>query len=375
MLLWLANVYRLGVKELRSLVFDPVLLLLIVYVFTLAIYAVATGAKLEVLNASVAYVDEDRSALSGRIISAILPPEFDTPVEISADRIDASMNSGAFVFVLRFPPNFEADLLAGRKSEIQLNVDATAMAQAGNGTVFLQSIIQAETAKFLSGNENAAALPINLVVRAMFNPNLDSSWFNAVMQVINNVTLLSVLLTGAALIREREHGTIEHLLVMPVKPSEIMVAKIWANGLVIVLAAVLSLVFVVQGLLGVPIHGSIALFVFGALIYMISVTGLGILIATFTTSMPQFGLLALPVLVIMNLLSGSTTPMESMPAWLQAIMQASPSTHFVAFAQAILYRGAGLTTVWPSLVAMSVLSAVFFVIALSRFRTTMAGAR
>lgn len=375
MFLWLANVYRLGVKELRSLVFDPVLLLLIVYVFTLAIYAVATGAKLEVQNASVAYVDEDRSALSGRIISAILPPEFDTPVEISADRIDASMDSGAFVFVLRFPPEFEADLLAGRKSEIQLNVDATAMAQAGNGTVFLQSIIQAETAKFLSGNEDAAALPINLVVRAMFNPNLDSSWFNAVMQVINNVTILSVLLTGAALIREREHGTIEHLLVMPVKPSEIMVAKIWANGLAIVVAAVLSLVFVVQLLLGVPIHGSIALFVFGALIYMISVTGLGILIATFTTSMPQFGLLALPVLVIMNLLSGSTTPMESMPEWLQAVMQVSPSTHFVAFAQAILYRGAGVTTVWPSILAMSVLSAVFFVIALSRFRKTMAGAR
>lgn len=375
MFLWLANVYRLGVKELRSLVFDPVLLLLIVYVFTLAIYAVATGAKLEVQNASVAYVDEDRSALSGRIVSAILPPEFDIPVEISADRIDASMDSGAFVFVLRFPPEFEADLLAGRKSEIQLNVDATAMAQAGNGTVFLQSIIQAETAKFLSGNEDAAALPINLVVRAMFNPNLDSSWFNAVMQVINNVTILSVLLTGAALIREREHGTIEHLLVMPVKPSEIMVAKIWANGLAIVVAAVLSLVFVVQLLLGVPIHGSIALFVFGALIYMISVTGLGILIATFTTSMPQFGLLALPVLVIMNLLSGSTTPMESMPEWLQAIMQVSPSTHFVAFAQAILYRGAGLTTVWPSILAMSVLSAVFFVIALSRFRKTMAGAR
>lgn len=375
MFLWLANVYRLGVKELRSLVFDPVLLLLIVYVFTLAIYAVATGAKLEVQNASVAYVDEDRSALSGRIVSAILPPEFDIPVEISADRIDASMDSGAFVFVLRFPPEFEADLLAGRKSEIQLNVDATAMAQAGNGTVFLQSIIQAETAKFLSGNEDAAALPINLVVRAMFNPNLDSSWFNAVMQVINNVTILSVLLTGAALIREREHGTIEHLLVMPVKPSEIMVAKIWANGLAIVVAAVLSLVFVVQLLLGVPIHGSIALFVFGALIYMISVTGLGILIATFTTSMPQFGLLALPVLVIMNLLSGSTTPMESMPEWLQAIMQVSPSTHFVAFAQAILYRGAGLTTVWPSILAMSVLSAVFFVIALSRFRKTTAGAR
>ena len=369
---WISNVFRLGLKELSSLRADPVLILLIVYVFSFAVYSVATGAKLEVSNASVAYVDQDRSALTGRILSAILPPEFNPPQEISADQIGSVMDTGRYVFVLSFPPRFEADVLTGQKPQVQLNVDATAMAQAGNGSVFLQQIINAEVTKFVARDDTATVLPIDLVVRTKFNPNLNSIWFSSVMQIINNITILSVLLTGAALIREREHGTIEHLLVMPVTPSEIMVAKIWANGLAIIVAAVLSIWLVVQMLLGVPIAGSIVLFVVGTVLYLASVTGLGILLATFTTSMPQFGLLALPVLVIMNLLSGSTTPMESMPVWLQNVMQLAPSTHFVAFSQAILYRGAGLETVWPNMLIMILLSAVFFYTALKRFRLTMA---
>ncbi|TNF16423.1 MAG: ABC transporter permease [Rhodobacteraceae bacterium] len=371
---WLSNVFRLGLKELSSLRADPVLIVLIVYIFSFAVYSVATGAKLEVLNASVAYVDQDRSALSGRILSAILPPEFNPPDEISANQVQEVMDRGKYVFVLTIPPHFEADVLAGYQPEILLDVDATAMVQAGNGSVFLQEIILAEVMKFVSGDDSTSALPINLVVRTLFNPNRNTVWFSSVMQVINNITILSVLLTGAALIREREHGTIEHLLVMPVTPSEIMVAKIWANGLAIIVAAILSIFLVVQLLLGVPVAGSIPLFILGAALYLVSVTGLGILLATFTTSMPQFGLLALPVLVVMNLLSGSTTPMESMPVWLQNVMQISPSTHFVAFSQAILYRGAGLSIVWSNMVIMSVLSAAFFVVAIKRFRRTMAAA-
>ncbi|MCA1300597.1 ABC transporter permease [Stappia indica] len=369
---WLSNVFRLGLKELRSLWADPVLILLIVYVFSIAVYSVATGAKLEVTNAAVAYVDQDRSALTGRILGAILPPQFKAAEEIAADEVEEAMDNGRYVFVLSFPPSFEADVLAGRKPQVQLNVDATAMAQAGNGAVFLQQIIRAEVAKFVSRLDETPELPIDLVVTTRYNPNLNSVWFSSVMQVINNITILSVLLTGAALIREREHGTIEHLLVMPVTPSEIMVAKIWANGLAIIVAAIFSLWLVVQTLLQVPIAGSIPLFIFGAALYLVSVTGLGILLATFTSSMPQFGLLALPVLVVMNLLSGSTTPMESIPDWLQFLMQAAPSTHFVSFAQAILYRGAGWSTVWPDMLVMVGLSGVFFLIALQRFRKTMA---
>lgn len=369
---WFINVFRLGVKELGSLRADPVLIVLIIYMFSFAIYAVATGAKLEVENASVAYVDQDRSELSRRIIGAILPPEFNTPQEISASEIGPVMDSGDYVFVLSFPPSFEADVLAGRQPEAQLNVDATALVQAGNGATYLQEIFADEVAKFVSGDDTTSSASIDLIVTARFNPNLNSIWFSSVMQVIQNISILAVLLTGAALIREREHGTIEHLLVMPVTPSEIMVAKIWANGLAIVIGAILSLLVVVQLILDVPIAGSMTLFLCGTVLFLVSVTALGILLATFTTSMPQFGLLALPVLVITNLLSGATTPMESMPVWLQYVMQFVPTTHFVAFAQAILYRGAGIETVWLNMVTMAALSAVFFFIALKRFRLTMA---
>ena len=222
---------------------------------------------------------------------------------------------------------------------MQINADATAVAQAGNGAAYLQQIIDQQVQTYATRAGGTANPPVNLAVRVMFNPNLKSEWFTSVMQVINNITMLSIILTGAALIREREHGTIEHLLAMPVTPSEIMLSKIWANGLVILVAALLSMKLVVQLWLQVPIAGSLVLFMAGAVVYAFSVTSMGILLATFTTSMGQFGLLVIPVLVILQMLSGSATPMETMPVWLQNAMQIFPTPHFVSFSQAVLYRG------------------------------------
>jgi ABC-2 type transport system permease protein len=364
----LANIFRLGIKELRSLRADPVLIALILYTFTYAVYSVTKDVSFEVLDASVAIVDEDHSELSRRLAAAIMEPYFRPPVLIGPDDVEPAMNNDRYVFVIDIPPRFEEDVLAGRRPSIQINVDATAMTLAGNGAVYLQNILTQEVLVFQRGREGAAAMPINLVMRARFNPNGDSEWFMSVMQVVNNITILSIILSGAALIREREHGTIEHLLVMPVTSFEIMLAKIWANGLVIAVAAILSLWFVVRWFLGVPIAGSIALFVAGTLLYQFSVTALGILLATFASSMPQFGLLAIPVIVIMDLLSGSTTPMESMPSWLQTVMQIAPSTHFIRFSQAVLYRGAGFDIVWIDLLVLSAIGLAFFLVSLARFR-------
>ena len=365
----LFRILRLGIKELYSLKADPVLVVLIVYTFTFAIYAVATGAKFEVENAAVAIVDEDRSMLSARLHDALLQPFFKPPELIDADEIDAAMDAGRFVFIVEIPPKFEQDVIAGRHPSVQIDIDATAMSQAGNGASYIQNIILQEVLTAMPGADQKQ--PINLVVRAKFNPNLKSEWFTAVMQVINNITMLSVILTGAALIREREHGTIEHLLVMPVTPIEIMLAKIWANGLVIVVAAIFSLAIVVERLLDVPIAGSIGVFIAAAVLYQFSVTSLGILIATVSGSMAQFGLIVMPVLIVMNLLSGSTTPMESMPGWLQSVMQLSPSTHFVALSQAVLYRGAGLTIIWPQMLWLFSIGAAFFALATLRFRKSL----
>jgi ABC-2 type transport system permease protein len=367
----LANIYRLGIKELFSLRYDAALVFLIVYAFTYAIYAPARQASTEVRNAAVAIVDEDGSPLSRRIRDALLPPRFLPPAPLTVQEIDAAMETGRYTFVVDIPPDFQTDVVRGRRPAIQLNVDATAMTQAGMGASYIQNIIAQELTAFLGGPATAITPPVALVIRAKFNPNLEVAPFMAVVQLINSITLIAMFLAGAALIREREHGTIEHLLVMPLTPTEIMLAKIWANGLVIVVAAALSLRLVVQGWLGLAIAGSMALFVAGVVIYLFAVASLSIFLATLARSMPQFALLAFPLFIIMNLLSGGNTPLDSMPQFLQTVMQGSPSTHFVRVAQAILYRGAGFDIVWREFAATAAIGAVCFVGALLRFRKAL----
>ena len=366
----LGNILALGLKELRVLRADPVMVVLLLYTFTLAVYAVTTGVKMEVRNAAIGVVDEDQSDLSRALRAALLPPQFRAPVALSPEQVTPALDSGRLVFVLQVPPRFEADLLARRPAELALDVDATAMSMAGNGSAYIQEIVQQEVA----GRVGAVAWPVEVVLRTRFNPNSTPEWFSAVMQVVNSIMMLSIILPGAALLREREHGTLEHLLAMPVTPLEILLAKVAANALVIVGAAVLSLVFVVQGLLAVPLAGSLPLFVLGTLLFQVSIAGLGILLATASASTGQFGLLALPLLILLMLLSGSMTPLESMPGWLQQVVQISPAVQFVSFAQAVLYRGASLRIVAPQLLALLLLGATFLGMALLRLRRSLARA-
>jgi ABC-2 type transport system permease protein len=368
------NTVKLVVKELRSIRADPTMLVLVVYAFSISVNTVATGAVTDATHLSVGIVDEDGSSLSRQIAEALLPPTFQPAVQIRASEIDARMDHGDLLFVVEIPPNFEANLRAQRKTSLQINIDATVVAQAGNGANYLKTAISNEIQSFLSGRPGARAAPINLVVRTDFNPNLITAWFSAMTQVINQITLLTVILTGAALIREREQGTVEHLLVMPVAPVEIMLAKMLANGLVILIAAMLSLQFVVHWWIGSPIAGSRLLFLLGAAEYALVVAALGILLGTLATTMGQFGLLAMPVLMVTQLLSGSSTPMESMPIWLQYVMQTvSPTPHFVSFSQAVLFRGADLSIVWQPLLAMLAIGSLYFAFALSRFRRVIFG--
>jgi ABC-2 type transport system permease protein len=368
------NILRLVVKELRSIRSDPTMLILVAYAFSISVNTVASGAVTEATNLSVGIVDEDGSDLSRGIAEGLVRPTFQPAVHIKASEIDSKMDKGELLFVVEIPSNFQANILAQRKTEVQINVDATAVAQAGNGASYLRTAIFNEVQNFISQRGLPLSDPINLVVRAKFNPNLKTAWFSAMTQVINQITLLTVILTGAALIREREQGTVEHLLVMPVVPAEIMLAKMLANGLVILVAAMLSLQFVVHLWIGAPIAGSIVLFLVGAALYALVVAALGILLGTLSTTMGQFGLLAMPVLMVTQLLSGSSTPMESMPIWLQYVMKTiSPTPHFVAFAQAVLFRGADLSLVWRPLLAMLIIGSVYFAFAMSRFRRVIFG--
>jgi ABC-2 type transport system permease protein len=370
----LANIFWLGTKELRSFLRDFVLLGLVVYTFTYAVIVQSQSYSQELHNGSIAIVDEDHSELSRRIAGAFLPPYFKPPQYVEERDVVPLMDASRYTFVLDIPPNFERDVLGGRKPGIQINVDATKMVHAGVGAGYAQQIITDEVQKFLSHAEGAPLAPVNLVVRIAFNPNVTTAWFVSVMGIINNVTMLAIILAGAALVREREHGTMDHLLVMPLSPFEIAMAKVWANGLVIAVACAFSLYVIVEAVLRVPIAGSIPLFMVGVVIYLFFATAIGIFLATIARSMPQLGLLYMLVFLPMNMLSGANTPLESMPHWLATLMQASPSTHFVAFAQAILYRGAGIDVVWPQFLIVALIGGLFFALALLRFRSVAAQA-
>jgi ABC-2 type transport system permease protein len=366
------NILWLGIKEIRSLLSDFVMVIFVVYSFTLAIYVQATGTSSEVNNASIGFVDEDGSALSKELFNAFYPPRFKFPVLVDAEESQAQMDRGQLMFVVAIPPRFELDLLAGRNPAIQVNIDATAMQQAGIGSGYIRSIVTDRVDSFLKRTDVPTSKPLNLVVRKLFNPNGQSSWFKSVVAIINQISLLTVVLTGAAVIREREHGTLEHLLVMPLTAFEIAMAKVWANGLVILVATAASLFLIVQLALKVPFAGSVLLWFLGVVLYLFFATALGIFLGTISRSMAQFALLIILVIMVLQLLSGGSTPVESQPRWLQWLTFLLPARHFVSFSQVIIYRGGGFSAVWVQFLMVTAVGVAFFVYSLAAFRKSIA---
>ncbi|MDO5667175.1 MAG: ABC transporter permease [Alcaligenaceae bacterium] len=364
----LLNIWLLGIKEFWSLLREPMMLILIVYMFSLSIYSSAKAIPDTLNHAAIAIVDEDQSMLSTRIVAAFYPPYFTSPKMITYDQMDVELDNGSSTFVLNIPHGLQRRVLSGEPAEVQLNIDATRMSQAFTGNGYISQIINQEVTEFAQRYRGEAQLPVELSLRARFNPVLDPTWFGGIVQVVNNISMLSLILTGAALIRERERGTIEHLLVMPVTSAEIMMSKIWSMSVVVLVAALSSLIFVVQKGLGVPIEGSILLFAAGAAVFLFSITSMGIFMATIANNMPQFAMLLIITLMPMQMLSGGVSPRESMPDLVQYVMLLAPTSHFIDLSQAILFRGAGFDVVWVQFVALAAIGMVLNWLSLRRFK-------
>lgn len=369
------NIYWLGVKELRSVLSDAILVVLIVYAFSLSIYSESTAISESVNNASVAIVDEDHSALSRAIANALYPPYFKEPDLISADQISEFMEQDRYIFVISIPPGFEEDVRNGRQPGVQIDIDATAVSQASLGNSYIQSIVTQEVNHFVNRSDESLAYPVTLVQRRAFNPNGTGMWFSAINALINQITMITIILTGAALLREREHGTMEHLLVMPLNSFQIVMSKIWANGLIILVAFTLSMTLVVENMLDVPIAGSRLLLLGGTTLYLFAATAIGIFLGTIARTMAQFGLLMMMVIMPMMLLSGGMSPIESQPDIIQPVTWLLPSRHYMAFSQAVVFRGADIGIVWPQLLIISGLGSLFLFGSLALFRRSISTSR
>lgn len=371
----LSNIFWLGTKELRSLGKDLMMILFIVWSFGFSIYTQASGGGETVNNAAIAFVDEDQSSLSRTIADQFSPPYFQYVKTISAADIDRAMDEGRYTFIVVIPPGFEKDTKSGRDTEIQLLVDATASQQAGLGSSYIQNYVTDVISRYRKEYGDTRGLSSNLVIHRAFNPNGTQSWFRAIASLADQLSMLIMILTGAALLREREHGTIEHLLVMPVTAFEIALAKVWSNSLVIILAFVCSLLFVIEGALDVPVAGSHALLLLGTVIYVFAAAAIGIFLGTLARTMAQFALLMIMMVMPMMMLSGGMSPVESQPQWVQYVTWFLPSRHYISFMQAIVYRGADFTIVWKEFATVLMMGVTFLAASLLVFRRSIAVVR
>jgi len=365
------NIFWLIGKEIKSTLGDPVMVGLILWSFFFAVMMEARGAGDTVHNASIAIVDEDNSPLSRQIAGALMPPWFQTPLYMTANQAAAAMDRGDVMFTLNFPPDFGSDAIAGRAPVAQLLADATAVSQAQLGSDYLRNIVADESRVFLTGRSDAPVPDLNLELRRAFNPNGNPIWFKTLSSLLNQLSLLTIVLTGAAMLREREHGTIEHLMVMPLSPVEVALSKVLAVMLIVLVAFVGSLLVVVQGILGVPVAGSMPLLVMGAAVYLWAAAAIGMLLGTLARSMAQFALLIVMTIIPIILLSGGFSAIESQPDAVRRLTMLLPSRHFLAFAKAVAFRGAGLAAVWMQLALMISLGAAFFAASLVLFRRSM----
>ncbi len=367
------NILQLGIKETKSVLRQTMLIVLILYLFTFNIYDIANSSIEGVQDANIAIVNEDNSQLSFRITDYLTQPVFIPAKDITWTSMDKKLDAGDFTFVMVIPYNYQRDLMGHRTSRIQLNTDATRIGQAFNGTGYAQTITANAIYEFFNEYPKTGDSLVKLVIRRCFNQNLTQKWYDAVMEIVNSITLLAVILCGSAIINEREKGTMEHLLVMPITSFEIMASKIWSMALIVLITTFFAVTVVISSALEIPINGSLALFMVGVAIHLIASTSIGIFLATIAKDMPQFGILMILAIIPLLTLSGANSPIESMPKIIQHLAICFPTTQFVLAAQAIIFRGAGITVVWKYFLPLAGLSAVLLGYVLVRFRKSVAG--
>ena len=365
---FLKHTYKLGLKEIKSFINDKVFFVFVIWSFTLNIIVAANAGNMEIKNASIAVVDEDNSVLSRNIVQGLREPFFKKPVNITFGEIDKNMDLGNYTFVVVIPEHFQANLVSNKLAEIQLDIDATVVSQSYIGSGYIKQIINQEINNYLNeGKKNSEFKSFDNVIRIKYNPNAVSEWFMSVAQLITMGTMLSMMLPAVALVREKESGTIEHLLVMPITPQEIMLSKIWSNALIILLFSIMSMFVVVEKYFNVKIQGSLLLFFIGFIIFQFNITSLGIVLSTFANNTAQLALLIILVMMPMTFLSGMYTPMESMAPFIQKLMFLSPLKHCMDFSFAVIFRGATLKEAWKPIVWMLSMGTGLFIFSSLRF--------
>ena len=259
--------------------------------------------------------------------------------------------------------------MRGETAQAQLVVEAADSNLGYLVASYTERIVALLAADLAPAWAASEALPeVRLQARFRFNPALTEAWYSTISELLTMLTVASILLPAAALVREKERGTIEQLLVSPLSPLQIVLAKVLAMAGVVLIGSLVAVGLVMRVLLGVPIAGSAPLFFALVALYAMTASGLGIVAATYARSSGQVGLIVLLLVMPIIMLSGTWNLRESMPGWLQAAIYLSPLRYMVDIAYGVLLKGAGLAAVAKPAALMVLLGLAFLALGTARFR-------
>ena len=373
--IWWRRLLVLTRKELLQLSRDIPIGLLLVYSFTLAVYLTGNGIRSQLQNASLLLRDADHSFSSRELIHKFQAPFFRLEGEIADPQEGLrSLDQGKAMAVLEIPPRFHEQLRTGEPTAVQLLVDTTNSPQGLSAASYAARIVAQfgqETALARVGNTEESTQNLPVIVsdhRVWYNADQKDTWFESISHLLRQITLFAILLPAAAMVREKERGTLEQLLVSPLTPFQIMLPKVLAMTVVILCAAAVALFGVMRPVFGVPIKGSVVLFFGLTALFVFTTAGMGLAAATLTRNQAQVGMMTLLVVAPMLLLSGLVAPMEAMPAWARDLMILSPLRYFIEIAHGILLKGVGLSILWDSVLAMGLLGGGLFGFGMWQFR-------
>ncbi len=372
---WWRRLFVMTRKEMLQLSRDVPIVLFLVYSFTLAVYLTGNGIRSQLHNASLLVLDADHSFSSRELIHRFQFPFFRLEGEIADPQEGLrSLDQGRAMAVLEIPPRFHEQLATGEPTAVQLLVDTTNSPQGLSAASYAARIVARfgqETAPARFGTTEKWSQNLPVIVsdhRVWYNQDQNDTWFESVAHLLRQITIFAILLPAAALVREKERGTVEQLLVSPLTPFQIMLPKVLAMTMAILCATAVALFGVIRPVFGVPFKGSIVLFFTLTALFVFTTAGMGLAAATLARNQAQVGMMTLLVVAPMLMMSGLMTPMEAMPAWARDLMILSPLRYFVEIVQGILLKGVGLSILWDSVLAMALLGGGLFGFGMWRFR-------
>lgn len=372
------RIYRMLVKEFIQVLRDSRMKALIFVMPVIQLIMFGYAVTTDVDHIQIALCDLDKSQQSRALIDRFTGSGYFSVVESTnrPGRLGELLDRGRAILGIQINPGFADDLRAGRQAVIQTIVDGT---DSNTGTVamdYSQRITQAfsrevGTPVALADLAQPEVAPIDLRTRAWFNPDLKSRYFNVPGVIAVILLLTSLLLTSMAVVREREIGTMEQLMVTPIRPLELILGKTLPFAL-ICLADVLAVTAVGVLWFHIPIYGSLWLLLAGAILYLMSTIGVGLFISTISHTQQQALMSSFFFYLPAVLLSGFMFPISNMPLPAQWLTYLNPLRYFLVIIRGIFLKGSGLETLWPQFAALAILGIALLSISSTRFQKRMA---